>query len=922
MDLAEFQLIRAPRGIQSNDNIELGPEIVLRPKPVFASSHNLPQKEKRVTLAELTDEVHVEGNDPLAVLSPSTGLTFFQRVYAIINLFDVWLRSLNDRIVPPATGTHSGDAAAERLESLLKAYSFSEDDWSKGSQLVLLGYHRALKALMTTDPKTEELFENAVSLTRRVLIAGLLSRPISVLRTLDEEEIYGLLNRKTISLVDVDQATAAPSAKVELIRKASVSDLRVVRREWACYLQSEVANIRNLMATEAVKFTLKSIREREVTEVAESEQRQQTQQEDESRLMSELSQEVNSQLAISINGRFDASAEYKAGMVTARISAGVDAGLSLQRSERHASKIAREAVSRAISRVDTITRESRTVRELTRTEESNEYSLTNKDNNIHAIYRWVDRVDRYQIFRYPDRFLLEFQLPEPAEYYRWRTQQQKDRATSKPPAWELKAEQITPDKLIELATTYRASNLPPVPDEEITVARTITTEMSPEQLPKDEKIAVWNIPPVSKETEIPIPTNYAAVSATYTGHGVPVLGNWAVTNPSNKLDYVQGLHTGVAVIGIGKKADVNWVAGYRWKANTNPPELEFLSHYNDVQDIGSVLQVQVAPSNNPTGESRFSVPYGRAMLVVGTDGDADLQPNASAPIAFDPGAVGTLEVAISTTGLASCVVSVEVRCKRTAQAYAQWQLDVYDALFAAWSQWNDEWESTQNRQALMGMSGADAGSSLRNEQIIREELKRQVIAWLLDESPFEGRPALKPQSVDAQGNPVDDFRDTDFAAARMTATTIQFLEQAFEWTNMSYIFYPYYWAEKDNWLELSQIQANDPEFERFLRAGSVRVILPARPGFDSAVETWLLYQVPFVSGQLPVIGSPLYISIDREIRDLTDPWRGGIAEDFWESRISTTMLYLDTENELPISNDKGQLPAEKGKPFNPTMLCT
>ena len=49
---------------------------------------------------------------------------------------------------------------------------------------------------------------------------------------------------------------------------------------------------------------------------------------------------------------------------------------------------------------------------------------------------------------------------------------------------------------------------------------------------------------------------------------------------------------------------------------------------------------------------------------------------------------------------------------------------------------------------------------------------------------------------------------------------------------MSWVFYPYYWAARKGLARpRSHGVANDPEFERFLRSGSARVILPARPGF-------------------------------------------------------------------------------------------
>src|SRR5262249_997937 len=148
--------------------------------------------------------------------------------------------------------------------------------------------------------------------------------------------------------------------------------------------------------------------------------------------------QINTQLGITVNGHFDSSANFSYPGVTAFVSAGIDASLSVQKSETHASKIAREAVSRAVSQVNSMTRESRTRRELMRAGQGFVYSLENTTNgNVHAVYRWVDRIDTYQVFRYPDRFLLEFQIPEPAEYYRWRPSRQAA-AISKvdsPPNW-------------------------------------------------------------------------------------------------------------------------------------------------------------------------------------------------------------------------------------------------------------------------------------------------------------------------------------------------------------------------------------------------------------------------------------------------------------------------------------------------------
>jgi len=141
-----------------------------------------------------------------------------------------------------------------------------------------------------------------------------------------------------------------------------------------------------------------------------------------------------------VNGYFDASVQYKTPVATVNIGGGADVSLSIQRGERFASKVAREAVTRAVRRVDTRTRETRSERELRRNKDVTHYELSNTGDNLHAVYRWVDRVDRFQLFRYPERLQLEFQLPEPAEFYRKRTAASASAAAgvNKPPPTNLK----------------------------------------------------------------------------------------------------------------------------------------------------------------------------------------------------------------------------------------------------------------------------------------------------------------------------------------------------------------------------------------------------------------------------------------------------------------------------------------------------
>jgi hypothetical protein len=103
-----------------------------------------------------------------------------------------------------------------------------------------------------------------------------------------------------------------------------------------------------------------------------------------------------------------------------------------------------------------------------------------------------------------------------------------------------------------------------------------------------------------------------------------------------------------------------------------------------------------------------------------------------------------------------------------------------------------------------------------------------------------------------------------------------------------------YWADRTEWDALADLQSSDPEFDRFLRSGSARVIVPVRPGMDAMVHHWLIYQEPFFGRPLPIPGEDQYVSVATEIRDLISPLTGGIPEDSWETKLGTTLLYLSS----------------------------
>ncbi|MCX8533518.1 hypothetical protein [Chryseobacterium luquanense] len=99
------------------------------------------------------------------------------------------------------------------------------------------------------------------------------------------------------------------------------------------------------------------------------------------------------------------------------------------------------------------------------------------------------------------------------------------------------------------------------------------------------------------------------------------------------------------------------------------------------------------------------------------------------------------------------------------------------------------------------------------------------------------------------------------------AALAKFLEQAFEWTIMDYTFYPYYWANRDEWQTMYLSESTDPLFRNFLQAGMARVIVTVNPGFEDAVQFFMTTGKIWNGGEVPVIGDPMYMSIVDEMRE-------------------------------------------------------
>ena len=108
----------------------------------------------------------------------------------------------------------------------------------------------------------------------------------------------------------------------------------------------------------------------------------------------------------------------------------------------------------------------------------------------------------------------------------------------------------------------------------------------------------------------------------------------------------------------------------------------------------------------------------------------------------------------------------------------------------------------------------------------------------------------------------------DIVEAKKEGEFVRFFENAFEWKFMNYVFYPSFWGRKCTWKEKAQENgSNNKLFNKFLEAGSARVSIAVRPGFEELVNYYLKFRrVWGYDGTIPTAGLG-FLPIIQEIKE-------------------------------------------------------
>ncbi len=233
--------------------------------------------------------------------------------------------------------------------------------------------------------------------------------------------------------------------------------------------------------------------------------------------------------------------------------------------------------------------------------------------------------------------------------------------------------------------------------------------------------------------------------------------------------------------------------------------------------------------------------------------------------------------------------SISAKCFLTAETRIAWQQKTFKAIIDAYEEALIEYNNAISEEENKAVVIKDSNPNFYR-QIENTVLRKNCISYMADRAAG----STHGYGLDGltSGSNFEDYETVLTSKLDKYSAFVKFMEQAFEWENISYFLYPYYWGKKTNWTSLYQSENTDPLFRNFLQSGMARVVATVRPGFEDAVQFYLATGKIWNGGEVPVIGDELYLSIVDEMKEPKGLKQGKA----WLTRLPTTLNILQAES--------------------------
>lgn len=675
------------------------------------------------------------------------------------------------------------------------------------------------------------------------------------------------------------------------VNKVGIIDYRRVEQEVCCYIPGEISHIENVMAREYKERSTRNFSGTENRTEDTAEVQLENLSDSTTTNRNEMQAEVSSVLnrENSSNTGFNVGTSISTGPaspVDVTFDMGFDMqfansnsqsttnGTSLSQAQEITEKTLQKVIRKVASKRTSIIR-----REF---EEKVRHGLDNRkgENNFSGVYRWIDKIYTNTLVNYGKRLTYEFMIPEPALLHK-----------------AVIAQKVLDGTIID-GTLNEVETVVKPPDQlynPITDAASLNNKKVFEayQIYSQFDASITEIKPFD---ELPSKIHRVKVTSPITGP-FKWTTEWEHENHTPKLTVPTGYQCSqIEVVGtfLGKRG-----------IEQNRRRFEIISEQGQKhkQPVPFLMKIVV--------------PFGVAVAVAK---EYEIKDSGNNPVftytspikSIDQNepstTLGAGQVTMALKGLGVKTFELEyLMSLDPVKTLSDWQSNAYSQVQEMYNRALAAYNLLQSAQSEEEyVSPAAAAEAKKEEAIInpafnreieKRELKRIAIEMLL--TPFNKNisPSSDPDKalieVDVCPN-----SETGFAVPHVNQTAyleeytsqVKFFEQAYDWSLISYVFYPYYWTDQCSWQDLLLTKDGDHLFQAFLQSGMARLLVPVRPGFEDAVKFYMSSGEIWHGKNLVVDSEDdLYISIAEELQTTE-----GDIEKTWETTVPTTLTAIQS----------------------------
>lgn len=699
------------------------------------------------------------------------------------------------------------------------------------------------------------------------------------------------------------------------IKPIGIGDLKVVKQKLLKYQAGEIAYVETVLKSEKRERNYRTLDRSEDTYSYASTSKDSSTRDMQSTDRFELKREVENVIKNELGVGANIAITYNGVPVVANLTSNFSYKHDQSETNKTAATLSRDVVSKAVQQVERNVSESRTVVRISEKEEQTKHVFENNTNNaqnISGIYRWLDKKYEAQLYNFGRRMMFEFVVPEPAAFF-VESRIRQFEIVNNPPVVPVKPIPKT------LNLGFSAANIDLAKFNELSAIY---------------DLSFFSFPPERKNIQFIDQTSGSALFRTRVADSEYWNAYSFQCDVGAKGYTFESIYAVGRIHFWGQNEGLNSSGQDDWQINTFQISVDGQVIVNEVDNTSE----NWVYNQNLTVRSHSPFINNSVSVVLGFFDLADFQLSVLGTLLRSP--EGLLEW---QNMVYDHITKIELEKLRQIN---ESQDEEYQRALVAYNRSVEELKTVVVNDLLQG------GSSSYNQDIIQTELKKHCLTMLTKEydddtsndlisniksistqkgpfdfhaltissegsgikmdgnyrkpvikndaektSPTSGMASVSTLHFESKERSID-YPVIDIPNARDKGRHIQFLEQAFEWQQLASIFYPYFWADRPKWIEMmNRNDKGDPTLTAFLRAGSVRILVPVTPVYENAILHYLATREPWDGGPSPVIGDPLFIPMYEELRKQQDDIFNAVPEgEPWTFTLPTSHVYLEEDS--------------------------